>query len=447
MIHKDLVNVHSVNLLLDSSRGFPQHLTLDILKKGIRSHVSNVQIYLNHLMDHCIYGPFSDQESKTLYTFPSIKKLYNLDDFIIWVSFQLDGLTKSLGKDDKKPIIVAKTDGGMREFNTNDLSKMIKSISPDIVISPVDPFLLMKKDTNEYHISFNKHIEGNENDIYFGNKLLNFPTKSSKLKYLLRWESCMNRTFSLLDHLVKIKTNFSLLGSISTLQVKYSRILSESHLTERLRNSFSKFIQDLEGFSIQVDDTEIHDSYSNQLASTSIILEEIIFPLIIEMYSDDNSQFNSKRMIITFRSTRFDIQSRLIDTYKHSWKNMVQSSLCSLGVFSDIWNKIDLVFDTAFLSNNTELGLLTLPDMNSVISMNSDHYDEIDSFKNEMTNITDYHQTISSFLSTSCKCMTCSQGFHLSYIQHLFNTKEMLGKILLSCHNIHTFLEFLEKNK
>lgn len=393
-------------------------------------------------MDHHIYGSFSDKE-RSLHNFPSMKKLYNLDDFVIWASFQLDGLTKSLGKDDKKPILVAKTDGGMHEFNTNDLTEMIKSISPDVVISPVDPFLLMKRDTNECHISL-KHIEGNENDIYFGNKILNLSTASSKTKYLARWESCMNRTFSLLDHLVKIKTNFALLGSISTLQVKNSRILPDAHLTEKLRNSFLKFIKDLDGFSIQLDDTEMYDSYSNHLISTSIILEEIIFPLIIEMYSEQNSQFNSKRMIIAFRSTRFDIQSRLIDTYKQSWKNIMQSSL---SISSDIWNKIDLVFDTSFLSNNTELGLLTLPDMNNVISMNSDQYGKIDSFKCKASNISDYHQTISSFLSVPCKCMACNQGFHLSYIQHLFNTKEMLGKILLSCHNIHTFLEFLEKNK
>ena len=47
-------------------------------------------------------------------------------------------------------------------------------------------------------------------------------------------------------------------------------------------------------------------------------------------------------------------------------------------------------------------------------------------------------------LDTSCTCYTC-QNFSRAYLNHLIKSKEMLGYILLSLHNIHELINFTQK--
>jgi len=42
-------------------------------------------------------------------------------------------------------------------------------------------------------------------------------------------------------------------------------------------------------------------------------------------------------------------------------------------------------------------------------------------------------------IEDGCTCTTCSQGFSRAYLRHLYMSKEMLGGILVSMHNIHHF--------
>ncbi len=47
-------------------------------------------------------------------------------------------------------------------------------------------------------------------------------------------------------------------------------------------------------------------------------------------------------------------------------------------------------------------------------------------------------------LDEACSCPTCS-GYSRAYLRHLFKSKEMLGGILLSIHNLHYLLELTER--
>ena len=47
-------------------------------------------------------------------------------------------------------------------------------------------------------------------------------------------------------------------------------------------------------------------------------------------------------------------------------------------------------------------------------------------------------------LDSSCSCYTC-QNFSRAYLNHLVKSKEMLGYILLSLHNIHELIRFTQK--
>lgn len=46
-------------------------------------------------------------------------------------------------------------------------------------------------------------------------------------------------------------------------------------------------------------------------------------------------------------------------------------------------------------------------------------------------------------LEASCRCYTC-QNFSRSYLQHLFNCREMLGPQLVSLHNLFFFVELMK---
>lgn len=47
-------------------------------------------------------------------------------------------------------------------------------------------------------------------------------------------------------------------------------------------------------------------------------------------------------------------------------------------------------------------------------------------------------------LDPECSCYTC-KTFSRAYLRHLFNAEEMLGLILLSFHNVHFFLNLMQK--
>jgi len=47
-------------------------------------------------------------------------------------------------------------------------------------------------------------------------------------------------------------------------------------------------------------------------------------------------------------------------------------------------------------------------------------------------------------LDSSCSCYAC-KNFSRAYLRHLFNTEEILGLRLVSLHNIHFFLELMQK--
>lgn len=47
-------------------------------------------------------------------------------------------------------------------------------------------------------------------------------------------------------------------------------------------------------------------------------------------------------------------------------------------------------------------------------------------------------------LDSECQCYTC-KNFSRAYLRHLFNSKEMLGLRLASLHNIHFFIEFVQR--
>jgi queuine tRNA-ribosyltransferase len=47
-------------------------------------------------------------------------------------------------------------------------------------------------------------------------------------------------------------------------------------------------------------------------------------------------------------------------------------------------------------------------------------------------------------LDADCSCSTCTQ-YSRAYIRHLVNTKEMLGAVLLTIHNLHYLLDLTAK--
>ena len=47
-------------------------------------------------------------------------------------------------------------------------------------------------------------------------------------------------------------------------------------------------------------------------------------------------------------------------------------------------------------------------------------------------------------LDADCSCYTC-QNFSRAYLNHLIRSREMLGYILLSLHNIHELISFTQK--
>ena len=47
-------------------------------------------------------------------------------------------------------------------------------------------------------------------------------------------------------------------------------------------------------------------------------------------------------------------------------------------------------------------------------------------------------------LDSACTCSTCSQ-YSRAYLRHLVNTKEMLGAILLTIHNLHFLLALMRR--
>ena len=54
------------------------------------------------------------------------------------------------------------------------------------------------------------------------------------------------------------------------------------------------------------------------------------------------------------------------------------------------------------------------------------------------------YKTDKSPIDESCSCYTC-QHFSKAYLRHLFMAKEILASTLLSLHNVHYLVHFVEK--
>jgi len=47
-------------------------------------------------------------------------------------------------------------------------------------------------------------------------------------------------------------------------------------------------------------------------------------------------------------------------------------------------------------------------------------------------------------IDTSCDCRTCARGFSRAYLNHLFNTNEILGAVLTTVHNVRFYQRIME---
>jgi queuine tRNA-ribosyltransferase len=47
-------------------------------------------------------------------------------------------------------------------------------------------------------------------------------------------------------------------------------------------------------------------------------------------------------------------------------------------------------------------------------------------------------------IDTSCDCRTCTRGFSRAYLNHLFNTNEILGAVLTTVHNVRFYHRLME---
>ena len=85
------------------------------------------------------------------------------------------------------------------------------------------------------------------------------------------------------------------------------------------------------------------------------------------------------------------------------------------------------IFDSSYVSYLTENSTVLLLDNNESIGHHLIKIDDV-SFKDDH-----------SLLSKYCSCYVCKQAFTKAYINHLLETKEMLGSVLLMLHNLHQF--------
>ena len=47
-------------------------------------------------------------------------------------------------------------------------------------------------------------------------------------------------------------------------------------------------------------------------------------------------------------------------------------------------------------------------------------------------------------IDLSCDCRTCTRGFSRAYLNHLFNTNEVLGAVLTTVHNVRFYQRLME---
>lgn len=103
----------------------------------------------------------------------------------------------------------------------------------------------------------------------------------------------------------------------------------------------------------------------------------------------------------------------------------------------DILTLIDCgcdIFDTTYPCMLSEEGkAITFP----LPGMQENKVDEMDLTLEEH---------IQSFIPivAKCECYTCKRHTR-AYINHLFNTREMLGPLLLTLHNLHHYLTFFKE--
>ncbi|CAG2113458.1 unnamed protein product [Medioppia subpectinata] len=91
------------------------------------------------------------------------------------------------------------------------------------------------------------------------------------------------------------------------------------------------------------------------------------------------------------------------------------------------------VFDSSYASVMTEKGFA----LQEVIDVNGLKVKENSLDLNSKQFKEDF-----GVIETHCQCYTCVNGFSRAYINHLLNASEMLAKVLLMFHNLHTFYHF-----
>ncbi|CAG2113461.1 unnamed protein product, partial [Medioppia subpectinata] len=91
------------------------------------------------------------------------------------------------------------------------------------------------------------------------------------------------------------------------------------------------------------------------------------------------------------------------------------------------------VFDSSYASVMTEKGFA----LQEVIDVNGLKVTENSLDLNSKQFKEDF-----GVIGTHCQCYTCVNGFSRAYINHLLNASEMLAKVLLMFHNLHTFYHF-----
>ena len=119
----------------------------------------------------------------------------------------------------------------------------------------------------------------------------------------------------------------------------------------------------------------------------------------------------------------------ILNIISKNWDNKIRPRyLMGVGAISDILeavkNGID-IFDCVLPTRNARNGQAFTN--NGVVRLRN----SINKTKNESLDI-------------NCDCKVC-KNYTLSYIHHLFNSKEMLGPIMLSFHNLYFYYKFMEK--
>jgi queuine tRNA-ribosyltransferase len=105
------------------------------------------------------------------------------------------------------------------------------------------------------------------------------------------------------------------------------------------------------------------------------------------------------------------------------------------------------------------LGIGEVEDMEGAIKKGIDTFDCVSPTRNTRTGTAYFsgrekisltksmYRNDDGVLDSSCACSVCQTGYTRAYLSHLFHSKEMLGPVLLSIHNISVLTSFVEKER